>query len=491
MLKILFASSEAYPLMKTGGLGDVSSSLPRALTGQRQQVRLIMPAYGDAVARAGRIKTLYSSSVGEYSVTLRECILPGSRLKTWLVDCPQLFGRAGNPYLNEEGSPWEDNAVRFKLFSDVVVSVALNQAGLKWQPDIVHCNDWQTGLVPALLDLQPRRPSTVFTIHNLAYQGLFPADTFNKLKLPHSLWHYKALEYHNKLSFIKGGLVFADQINTVSPTYAEEIQTPGPGCGLDSLLRHRKNDLSGILNGISKTEWDPNEDPHITEPYGKRNLSRKIINKRALRQEVGLPQETDTPLFGSISRLVEQKGIDILHDILPELVNMPLQLVILGSGDKRLESSLSNWAKQYPERIAVKVGYDEPFAHRIEAGADIFLMPSRFEPCGLNQLYSMRYGTIPLVHKTGGLADTVVHATSETLENKTATGIVFENAGPTDLLHAIVNVMSLYEDQSLWRQLQFNGMGHDYSWRRSAREYMALYQLAIRKNPKPFAEHSI
>lgn len=477
-MRILFASSEAYPLIKTGGLGDVAGSLPRTLHDLRHDVRLIMPAYAVALAQLGETKRIAQFSEGSHRVTLREGRLPGSQLKVWLVDAPGYFDRPGNPYLDSSGEPWADNAERFALFCRIVTRLALNQAGQDWAPDIVHCNDWQTGLVPALLALSAQRPATVFTIHNLAYQGLFPADRLQKLGLPASWWNHHALEFHEQLSFIKGGLVFADRINTVSASYAREIQTPEFGNGLDGLLRHRSAVLSGILNGIDTQEWNPASDPLLEHHYDADDLSGKQANKRVLQAALGLPQKAGTPLIGLISRLVTQKGIDIILEALPSLVKLPLQFVLLGSGDRSLETALVALAKQHPNKLAVNIAYDETLAHRIEAGADMYLMPSRFEPCGLNQLYSLHYGTVPIVRNVGGLADTVVDTSARTLAKGTANGFVVSSDDSLALVKAIKRALRRYRDKMQWRQLQITGMQQDFSWQHSAQEYLALYRLA-------------
>ncbi len=484
-LRILFVSSEAYPLIKTGGLGDVAGSLPHALLDLQLDVRLIMPAYAVAVGQLNETKILAQFSEGTDTVTLREGLLPDSPLKIWLVDAPGYFDRPGNPYLDSNGQPWADNAERFALFSRIVTRLALNQAGLDWMPDIVHCNDWQTGLVPALLELSAQRPATVFTIHNLAYQGLFPADNVQKLGLPASWWSHHVLEFHGQLSFIKGGLVFADRINTVSPSYAREIQTAEFGNGLEGLLRHRSAVLSGILNGIDTKEWNPATDPLLEHHYDTNHLSGKLSNKQALQTALGLPQKPRTPLIGLVSRLVSQKGIDIILDAIPSLVKLPLQLVLLGSGDRALETRLITLAKQHPNKLAVSIGYDEALAHRIEAGADMYLMPSRFEPCGLNQMYSLRYGTVPIVRNVGGLADTVTDTNAKTLAKGTANGFIINTDDSLALLKTIKRALRRYRNKAQWQQLQTTGMQQDFSWRNSAQEYLTLYRHAQHTNPKP------
>ncbi len=346
----------------------------------------------------------------------------------------------------------------------------------------MHCNDWQTGLIPALLSRQAQRPATVFTIHNLAYQGLFNFQTFQDLGLPADLWHLDALEYHGQLSFIKGGLVFADRINTVSPAYAREIQTPVFGCGLDGLLRHRQAALSGILNGIDTKEWNPGTDPFLAQTYNRRSLASKAINKSALQQNLGLQLNADVLLIGFVGRLVEQKGVDILLDGLEKILTLPIQLALLGSGDSRFETAFLNTAEVHPDTVAVKIGYSESLAHQIEAGADVFLMPSRFEPCGLNQMYSMHYGTPPVVRSVGGLADTVMDSNAANLAAKTATGFVFSGDKGSDLYQTLARACDLYRNKSQWKTIQLAGMGQDFSWQNSAQEYLKLYTAAVNSN---------
>jgi starch synthase len=481
-MKVLFVASEAHPLIKTGGLGDVGGSLPPALAALGCDVRVLLPAYRDAVARAGKLTAKARLELPGIAnpVTLLEGTLPGTRVRTWLVDFPPAFDRPGDPYHNAYGHPWHDNAARFALLGRVAAWLALGRAPLRWQPQILHCHDWQTGLAPALLAREPRRPATIFTIHNLAYQGLFPRDTFAALDLPQTFWTHEALEFHGNLSFIKGGLAFADWLTTVSPTYAREIQTPAFGHGLDGLLRHRARRLRGILNGIDDRTWNPARDPRLVKPYSVRRFRDKAANKRALQQELGWPPQPDIPLIGMVGRMVHQKGLDLVLEALPRLLELPLQLVILGQGEGRFEQALRKQAARHGERIAVRIGYDERLAHRIEAGADIFLMPSRFEPCGLNQLYSLRYGTVPIVRRVGGLADTVVDATPYNLKAGKATGIVFERPEMKALHAAVRRALALYRDPRRWRALALTGMRRDFSWRHSAREYLALYKTVLK-----------
>lgn len=481
-MKILFASSEIYPLIKTGGLADVAGSLPTALRSMGDDVRLIMPAYADAVAKAGKLKLVAKLGLIGGSVTLLQGCMPDTGVPLWLVDTPIFFDRPGNPYLNLDGEPWADNAERFALFARAVLTVAQNRSGLNWKPEIIHCNDWQTGLIPALLYRQSKRPATVFTVHNLAYQGLFPYETFISLHLPASLWSYEALEFHRQLAFIKGGLAFADQISAVSPNYAKEIQTTEYGNGLDGLLKYRRNDLTGIINGIDTEIWNPATDPNLSQPYDANSLQDKALNKTALQRLMKLPEDSQAMLIGSIGRLVHQKGIDLLLQALPRLIEMPVQLVILGSGDPHYEDALREWSIKYPQQISIKAGYDEALAHQIEAAADVFLMPSRFEPCGLNQMYSLRYGTLPVVRMTGGLADTVIDTTPESLSAGTATGFCFHEAESQSMLSALSRATELYQDKDTWRILQQRGMGQDFSWKQSAQQYRELYQSLLRKH---------
>ena len=484
MYKVLFATSEAYPLIKTGGLADVSGSLPVALQSLGHEVIILLPAYPEACQRTEKLKTLTTLSLPHGEVKLLEGYLPGTKVKVWLVDCSVYFNRPGNPYLGPDGDPWHDNADRFHLFAQVAIAIATSKANLNWQPDIVHCNDWQTGLIPALLHTESlsheQKATTIFTIHNIAYQGLFPYSTFIALGLPKELWSSEALEFHDQVSFIKGGLVFADRVNTVSPNYAKEIQSPEYGYGLDGLLHHRSDRLSGILNGIDDTVWNPETDPYLKTNYDHKKLAGKKKNKAALQKEYKLPNEPNTLLVGLVGRLVHQKGIDLVINSLPELATLPVQFVALGTGEPAYEHALRDMARLFPKQISVNIGYDEALAHRIEAGADVFLMPSRFEPCGLNQLYSLRYGTVPIVRRVGGLADTVVDAAPETLKDKTASGIVFDNADGESLYAAVIRAKELYQDKKIWKQIQQTGMRGESSWKHSAQQYTQLYELAIK-----------
>ncbi len=477
--RILFASSEVHPLIKTGGLADVSGSLPIALKNLRRDVRVIMPAYKPALDVLDDVEEISVLRLaGDDKVRLLETRLPGSSVKVWLVDSPAHFARDGGPYGTPELGDWPDNAERFALYARAIEAVALGRAGLDWQPDLVHCNDWQCGLVPALLSLAPAHPATVFTIHNLSYQGLFPFETFQSLDLPDVLRTMHGMEFFGRLSFIKGGIAFADMLSTVSPRYAGEIQTPAFGYGLDTLLRHRADRLVGILNGVDYRQWNPARDPHITRSYNAWTPSGKLVNKAALQARFGLQQGKTIPLIGMIGRLVEQKGIDLVLDILPWLMEQGAQLVVLGSGERKLEHRLQAAGAKFPHQIAVHIGYDEVLAHWIEAGADMFVMPSRFEPCGLNQIYSLRYGAVPVVCRTGGLADTVIDADAQAFKTGIATGFVFNDPLPEQLRAALQRALACYHQPKIWKRLIFQGMQQDFSWRQSARHYLELYRRA-------------
>lgn len=477
-LNILFATSELHPLIKTGGLADVSGSLPIALQSLGHQVTVMLPGYRSALAKLNKAETLATFSVDEYEFSLLDTHIPDTHVRCLLVCCDALFDRPGNPYTYDGNHEWPDNALRFGLFCKAIIHTINHVADLLCgYPDVVHCNDWQTGLVPALLSLQPIRPATVFTIHNLAYQGLFDDGWVKKLRLHGQFWHYQSLEFHNHLSFIKGGLVYADRINTVSPTYADEIQTSEFGEGLDGLLRYRANALSGILNGIDTKQWDPATDPFLYCHFDRTDLAGKQRSKSHLQRILGLPV-CDKPILANIGRHAQQKGIDLILKIMPQLIEKQVQLIFLGSGDPRIENALGNWMQLHPDRVHVVTGYNEALAHKIEAGADMFVMPSRYEPCGLNQMYSLHYGTVPIVRKTGGLADTVVRADETSLADKTANGFSFEDDDASALLNTIEQALTTYSDATTWRMLQHNGMSTDFSWERSAQQYIELYLQA-------------
>jgi starch synthase len=482
-LHILMASSEAHPLIKTGGLADVAASLPAALRDLGHDARLILPAYPRATRQLREPKILCDIKIPgcRSNVRVLEGRHPDHDLPVYLVDAPEHFAREGNPYTDLSGRDWGDNAERFLLFCRVIALVSQGLPAIGWRPDVLHANDWQTGLAPVLAERQAGHPATVFTIHNLAYQGLFDRATFDRLGLPHSLWSLSALEFHQRMSFIKGGIVFSDRVNTVSPSYAMEARTARFGCGLDGLLRQIGVRFSGILNGVDYRVWDPATDPLILQSYDRETFGLKVENKLALQRELGLPRTEDAFVLGYIGRLVDQKGVDLILAILPRLLEDPrIQVVLQGAGERATEQALLAIAAAHPRQVGVFVEYEEARAHRIEAGADAFLMPSRFEPCGLNQIYSLKYGTPPIAHRTGGLSDTVIHATSEALADGTATGFLFEEPRAEALLDAVLQALHLFRDDPPgWRRLATAGMQQDFSWEASARRYLQLYAEAI------------
>ena len=473
MKKILFVTSEVYPLIKTGGLADVSNSLPKALAQTGQDVKLVIPNY-HALKITAHVFERSTFKIGTHTVRLLETMLPESDVCIWLVDCPEYFAISGNPYVDYAGNAYNNNAERFALFCRAAIEIAMNRVELDWKADIVHCHDWQTGLIPALLSLEYQCPPTVFTIHNLAYQGIFNGLMAATLQLPGQLLTPDGLEFHGMISFIKGGIAYADKITTVSPTYAQDIQTEELGYGLEGLLIYRDQDLIGIINGIDD-DWNPHTDPLIAKNYTIDTLIDKKENKKALQAHLNLPVDEHVLVIALISRLVEQKGIDMILGCLPEMIHYPIQLVLLGSGDKGLEKQLREFASAHPHKLSLTLGYDEALAHLIEAGADVFLMPSRFEPCGLNQMYSQRYGTLPIVRRTGGLADTVVDTLPSTIANNTATGFMFNEASEGALLEAIKRATILYSFPDIWHKIQVNAMSGDFSWKSSAEQYVDVY----------------
>ncbi len=482
-MEILLCASEAYPLIKTGGLAEVCGSLPAALARLGHDVRLALPAYPAALEGAGALHEVSRLRLraSDPPVRVLRGTLPGSRTGLYLIDAPAYFNRPGNPYLQPDGRDWPDNAARFALFARACAALGLGTADSNWRPRLLHCNDWQTGLVPALLSRQSPRPATLFSIHNLAYQGLFPAATFQALELPDALWSIDGLEFHNQLSFIKGGIANADHIATVSPSYAREIRDEAFGYGLDGLLRHRSAHLSGILNGVDVERWNPASDPLIARRYDVHRLQHKLFNKFTLQRDHALPVNSQPLLLSYVGRLVDQKGVDMLLEIVDQLVRHPIQLVVLGNGERRLEEQLLAAAHRYPRQIAVTIGYDERLAHRIAAGSDALLMPSRYEPCGLSQMYAQLYGTVPIARRTGGLRDTIVDYNQTTLAARTATGLCFDDDSPQALLATCLGALRLYRDHRVdWWKLVIAGMQQDFSWTRGAARYSALYAALVR-----------
>lgn len=480
-LCVLFITPEVHPLNKTGGLGDVSAALPVALRELKVDVRLLIPGYPQVLSGLKHKRKIaeFTAQAPFPSSTLLSARLPSgasASVPVFILDCPTLYQRGGGPYTDAAGHDWPDNALRFGLLSKIGAILASDTSPLSWHPHIAHCNDWQTGLVPAYLHFhQGKKAASLMTIHNLAFQGVFPADTVAQLGLPAASFNINGAEYYGGMSFLKAGLYYSDHIATVSPSYAREIQTAPLGFGMQGLLAARRQDISGIANGIDTIEWDPATDPALVRNYTASNFAAKATNKQALQQLFGLTVDPGIPLFGVISRLTHQKGYDLLLQVAAQLTEMPAQLVVLGSGEAVLEQQLLALAKSHSGKIAVRIGFDERLSHLIEAGADSFLMPSRFEPCGLNQMYSQRYGTPPLVHATGGLIDTVVDCTSATLADGSASGFLFHDMTPAGLLGAIRRVTLAYNNKSVWRRLKKNGMAKDFSWRSSAAGYRKIY----------------
>ena len=476
-LNVLQVCAELYPLLKTGGLADVCAALPRALAARGCEVRVLLPAFPPiraGVADARPVDTAFALPRG--TQLLRGTLPDGST--TYLIESP-LYAWEGNPYVDARGEPYADSHLRFALLGRVAAQLA---EGLDrgWRPQVVHGHDWHAGLAPVYLALAAQRQGrrlagSVFTVHNLAFQGLFPMEVAAALELPVQLLHMHGLEFHRQLSFMKGGLVYADKLTTVSPTYAREIQEPEQGCGLDGLLRARSGDLSGILNGVDPAVWNPATDALLPAPYPSDDLRGKATCRSHLQVEFGLARQDNAPLFGIVSRLTDQKGIHLILAGLPELIRRGGQLVVLGSGDRALEGALRAAAAAHPDRIGLSLGYDEALAHRIVAGADVILVPSRFEPCGLTQLYGLRYGTLPLVRRVGGLADSVVDCAVENLADRSATGFVFSRFDVADYLAAMRRACILYDRRDDWRQVQASAMAQQFDWDAAAERYAALY----------------
>ncbi len=476
MTSLLFVASEAFPLVKTGGLADVAGSLPASLREMGLDVRLLLPAYADLLAGLAQPpKVVAAMELGGEPVQLLATGLPGTQVPVLLLAHPSFSERGGNPYHDGAGNPWPDNPERFMLLSRAAARLCSPDSPLDWRPDVLHCNDWHTAPAIALVHEQPDRPGTVFTIHSLAHMGVFDRATFERLGLPPQWWSTGGLEFYGQFAFIKGGLAFADAITTVSPTYAREIcESPG-GMGLEGLLSARRDSLFGILNGIQGDVWDPRTDPHLAQNYTADSLDAKAANKAALQRELGLQSTSDLPLLGFVGRLFEQKGLELMLPVLEQLLATPAQVAILGKGDARYEARLRELDAAHQGAMAVVFAYNEGLAHRIEAAADIFLMPSLFEPCGLNQLYSLRYGTPPVVRAVGGLADTVIDAGEDNLAAGRATGFVFSEPHPEAFLHAVARATTLWRDRERWEGLQRTAMAQDFSWEKSAERYLELY----------------
>ncbi len=482
-VRALLVASEMVPLVKTGGLADVVGALPAALGPHGVDARVLIPCY-PAVARLGwpvvaRIAGL-PGPFGPLWGTLRAGRVDdgsGGGAEVVALDVPVLYDRGGGPYQATDGTDWPDNPFRFAALARAAQRIAQADALPGWVPDVVHGHDWQAGLVPAYLALSGgRRVPAVTTIHNIAFQGVADVAHLAALQLPPTAFSIYGVEYRGGIGFLKAGLFYADRVTTVSPTYAWEITTPDGGLGLDGLLAGRRDQLSGILNGIDAGVWNPARDPHLPAPYDAADPSGKAASTAALRSAFGLAGDPAAPLFAIVSRLTDQKGIDLVIGALPRLLAEGGQLCVLGAGERSLEAELEAAAAASPGRVAVRLGFDEPLSHLIQAGADALLVPSRFEPCGLTQMYALRYGTIPVVRRVGGLADTVVNATAEALAAGRATGVVFEDATADALAYAIGRACALWRDEPTWRRLRSAGMALDNGWARAAGAYADLYR---------------
>ncbi len=473
-MRVLHAAAEVFPLVKTGGLADVVAALPPALAQARADVRLLLPGLPpmlDAVLHA-RTVIDFGTVFGAPRVRLLAGRMPGTQLPVYLVDAPLLYRRGGGPYQASDGRDWPDNLQRFGLLGWVACQIASGGADESWAPQIVHAHDWHAALACAYLRAHPAPGvRSVYTVHNLAYQGLFPLEDHAVLGLSASFMSPAGLEYHGQLSFMKAGLKFADRVTTVSPTYAREIATPEFGCGLDGVIRGRDGDVSGILNGIDSVVWNPATDAALAHRYDARRLEGKAACKAALQRETGLAEEPRAPLLLALSRLSSQKGLDLILAALPALLDEGVQVVVQGTGEPALEAAFRAAAAAHPGRVAAHIGYDETRAHRLMGGADMILVPSRFEPCGLTQLYGLRYGTVPVVRRVGGLADTVIDG---------ETGFSFDRAHPGELAHAVRRAVQLYRQPPAWQALMQQGMACDFSWDGPARDYLALYEGALR-----------
>ena len=475
-MRILFVASEGLPFSKTGGLADVVEALPRALAAGGHEVAVLLPRYRGTKAVAVAIPSL-TVSLGD---TLRfPAIVDGGVVQGvhyWFVDDPEYFER--DQLYGVAGKDYPDNAERFALFARAGIEFAKHV----WMPEVIHCHDWQSALIPVLLrtqyaaDLSVQGLPVVFTIHNMGYHGAFPGETIGKIGLSPSLLQVDGMEFFGRVNFLKGGIVFSDYLTTVSPRYAQEIQTPEYGHGLDGVVRSRAGRLVGILNGADYSAWNPENDKLIAARYSARDLTGKRACKKDLLETFGfLAAMMETPLLGIVSRFADQKGFDLIAEAAPELLQQDLVLVVLGAGEAKYERLLRDLARRHAGKMAVKVAYDNTLAHKIEAGADMFLMPSRYEPCGLNQLYSLRYGTVPVVRATGGLADTVEPFDSQT---GAGTGFTFEAYSAPALLEAVRQALAVYGDPETWRMLQSSGMAKDFSWQASALQYARLYETA-------------
>lgn len=467
-MRVLFCSSEIYPYIKTGGLGDVAAALPPALAQEGVDMRLFLPGHKNILARLEQPETLIAFPVyfGAHDVRILKGTLNG--LVAYALDAPEFWHRDGL-YVDANGVDWPDNAFRFAALCRAAAD--LPDYDPEWQAEIIHGNDWQCGLIPVYVRQKPgAKPATLITIHNIAYQGLFSPSILPLIGFPASDYHLAGGEFYGKLGYLKSGLAFAGHITTVSPTYAREIQETDQGCGLQDFLKTKAGHITGIINGIDTEVWNPETDPDVPHPFSKKKLKNRDKNKALLLSDFKLDTARNKPLFAVISRLGYQKGFDLLLDAAPYLIEKGGNLLVLGSGDKDLEDGFKALAAAHPQNVAVHIGYDEPLAHKIQAGADVIAMPSRSEPCGLVQLYAMRYGALPFVRRTGGLADTVADG---------ATGFVFDGDAPAAVRAKIDDIFAAYNSPEKWAAMQAKGMEQDVSWSVPAKEYKALYNTLL------------
>ena len=476
-MRVLHVAAEVFPLVKTGGLADVVAALPVALAGQGADVRLLLPGLPAVMESVQGARTVIDigACFGALRVRLLLARMPGSKLPAYVIDAPYLYRRGGSPYQDGQGEEWPDNLQRFALLGWLAAHLAADDADPKWVPDIVHAHDWHAAMACAYIaEHPPTRAGTVYTVHNLAYQGLFPMHDWPSLGLATRLMSPAGLEFHGQLSFMKAGLTFADHISTVSPSYAREITTHEFGWGLDGVIRSRGVSVTGVLNGIDDAVWNPATDPAIAERYDAERLDGKGVCRRALQDELGLDADDGALLVTVVSRLTAQKGLDLLLAALPALLHAGAQFAVQGTGEPALEAAFQMAMRSHPGRVHVHVGYDEARAHRLIAGADAIAVPSRFEPCGLTQLYGLRYGTLPIVRRVGGLADTVVDSGDGA--GRAATGFVFDAATAPALEQCALRAAALRRDADAWQAMMRTAMAQRHAWDGPAREYLSLYR---------------
>jgi starch synthase len=477
-IRVLSVASEIYPIIKTGGLADVAGALPIALKSEGIEVCTLVPGYPAVMAALESAEQILEWPLF-FGGTTRLLKGAAGELDLFVLDAPHLFARPGNPYLAPEGVDWPDNGLRFAALARMAENIGLG-AVPAFVPDVIHAHDWQAGLTPAYLHYSGRTgPATVMTVHNLGFQGRFPREMLDEFGLPPESFTMYGVEYYGGIGFLKAGLQFSDRITTVSPTYAKEIQSDEGGMGLAGLLRDRAGELSGILNGIDISVWDPAADPHIATRFDINDLEKRAANKAALQQRFGLEPSPDKFLIGVISRLSWQKGLDLLLENLPTILGQGMQLALLGSGDAELQDGYRRAAEAHPGQIGVVIGYDEALAHLIQAGSDALAVPSRFEPCGLTQLCALRYGAIPIVSRVGGLEDTVVDADDTATESSTATGFKLAPVTAENLAGALRRAHAAFQDKPAWQKLQHAGMSTDVSWRSPASRYAELYRELV------------